>query len=694
MAKFRISEPTILGLTIPRILALHSVWTTQVSVLTADSDEEDTSVCRALSRLFTETAEACLDIIRAENNNGLDQLVFQLVQCARFPYDHSIARIPLGFFMEGENLQLSDFMRGSEKLAEVYLPAFAALFDIAILQVTLPIGVVTGSNTIDDEMEDARADWKDTIMDCCGVLGRDVCLERACGALQQEMQNTTASSSSGSASESGGPHWNKVEACLFCIEVVVHQMPTAGSPLFPQLMAFIGSLPDLPGLKTTIISLIGGFSFWLKTNGSFLPSLLGQLYSSLQSETGRTRSASAKAIKSIFKSCAGLHSMPISELNTIMLQMRSVKKLPLDLDLLLLEGMCAVVSQLTLPVEGKVESLVFLLEPVVASLTKTLASGTLQAAGIVSGDIDRLTVCMKTIKIDGVAIAGMFCKLQPLLQKVLEVYATSEYICEKVCRCYKHSIRSSQKGFTPLLQAMTVFLSEQFQNNPIAAFLYAGAICLSDFSREDQGAHVDVLYAMIWSMSSTFFTNMGSLQQFEQRPDVVEEYFYLMAKTLQYVPLPFLQSPGGSQALVQAGVTGLNLKHTDAQKGILLFFERLINLPTSRSLEGTAPEAVNAKSAAQSLIALCGAPLVLSLCCSLAGQGHAYALNEDNGCCGDVLWGLKQQCPTELQGWISTAVLTFQPTAQAHAKSLDFVNALISSQQKREFVTILDKLAW
>jgi hypothetical protein len=59
--------------------------------------------------------------------------------------------------------------------------------------------------------------------------------------------------------------------------------------------------------------------------------------------------------------------------------------------------------------------------------------GTLQAAGIVSGDIDRLTVCMKTMKIEGVAIAGMFCKLQPLLQKVLEVYATSEYICEKVC---------------------------------------------------------------------------------------------------------------------------------------------------------------------------------------------------------------------------------------------------------------------
>ena len=158
--KFRSSELSILSLAIPRILALRSVWSSQVAILNEDSDTSDMGVCRALSRLFTETAEACLDLIRADNNNGLDQLVFQLVQCAQFPYDHSIARIPLAFFLESENLQLGDFVRQSDKLAETYLPAFAAIFDAAISQTVLPMGCITGSSTIDHEIEEARLDWK------------------------------------------------------------------------------------------------------------------------------------------------------------------------------------------------------------------------------------------------------------------------------------------------------------------------------------------------------------------------------------------------------------------------------------------------------------------------------------------------------------------------------------------------------
>jgi hypothetical protein len=105
----------------------------------------------------------------------------------------------------------------------------------------------------------------------------------------------------------------------------------------------------------------------------------------------------------------------------------------------------------------------------------------------------------------------------------------------------------------------------------------------------------------------------------------------------------------GSRTIVQAGITGLQLKHKDAQKGILLFFDRLIQLPTSRGLGS--PEAASTRAAAQVLVGQCGGPLVTSLCSSLANQGQipAYALNEDNGCCGDVLWSLKLQCPTELQ---------------------------------------------
>ena len=650
VGKFRCSEESLLALTIPRILALRPVWSMQVSLLTADSDSSDMGVCRALCRLFTETAESCLDLIRAENNKGLDQLVFQLVQCSQFPYDHSIARIPLAFFLRAECLQLGDFVRQSERLAETYLPAFAALFDVALQQTVLPMDVITGSSVIDIEVQDARLDWRDTVADCVHVLTAEVCLERACVSLQRELQNASTATQPGQiAAVADGVRWDKVEAHLFCIQIVVHQMSKQKSPMFPHLMTCIGSLPNLPGLKTTSICLIGRFSHWLRENGTFLPVLLAQLYDSLQSPNPATVSAAAMAIKSVFKSCAGVHSLPIPELHNVILEMRAAKKLPLPLDLAMLEGMCFVLSVLPVPTAGKIDSVMFLMDPILESLQRTLSAGTLQAASLVSGDIDRLTTCMRQIDIEGSAVADIFLRIQPLLQKVLAIYATSEYICEKVCRCYKHSIRSARKAFIPLLQPMSVFLSTQFANNPIAAFLYAGAICLSDYSKEDKGAYIDILYTMVWSMTSTFFTHLGSLEKFEQRPDVVEEYFYLMAKALEYAPLPFLQSVEASQTLIQAGVTGLQLKHKDAQKGILHFFDCLIELLARKSLDD--PPLAAARAAVLALVMQAGGPLVLSLCSFLTGQGEgrSYALDEDNGCYGDVLWSLKHQCPGAIQ---------------------------------------------
>jgi transportin-3 len=266
----------------------------------------------------------------------------------------------------------------------------------------------------------------------------------------------------------------------------------------------------------------------------------------------------------------------------------------------------------------------------------------------VAADVDRLTAVMRYIVIDGGDVAGIFASLQPLLAQVLELFQNkSEYVCEKVCRCYKHSIRSCRAAFAPTLKQMTSHLAEQFQKNCIAAFLYAGAICVTDFSREGGGVYVSTLYEMLWSMSNTFFQRMSSLQQFEQKPDVVEEYFYLMAKALQNCPVPLLQSPQGAGALVQAGITGLQLKHKEAQKGILLFFERLIQLPSSVHLAADSLSAL--REEARTLVKQSGQALVSMVFASLAGQAPALALDENNGCSSDVMWGLHLQAPREMK---------------------------------------------
>ena len=512
MQKFRCREPTILNLVTPRIFALRELWTAQVQQLNEDSDVDDMSVCRSLCRLFTETAEACLEVIRDDNNTALDQLVFQLVQCSQFRYDHSIARIPLIFFMEAEDRQLSDFMRSSDKLYERYLPAFVALYDTSLSQLALPADVIIGNNpSMADEVADARIDWRNTVIDCCKVLGPTTCLQRACMVLQehlQAIQQRGQQSNPGNVAVASGPtpltasmgtalQWTRVEASLFCIQTVVQHAPNENNPLFPQLMSFIGSLPsDLNSLNATVVGLIGGFSQWLSRNDSFLPPMLTQLYSSLQADNLQTSAAAAKAIMRVFIACAGVVTLPFSELHTIMQSMRQSNKLDLESDLLLLEGFCVVVSKLPSH-SSKKASFACIVEPIALTLANSISLNPPPAASFVSADIDRLTTCFRYIIMDGAIVAELFAQVQPLLLRVLEVYACKESICEKVCRCYKHSIRSARRGFIPLLPAMTVHLADQFQKTPLAAFLYAGAICFSDYSREDGGVHVQTLYTMV-----------------------------------------------------------------------------------------------------------------------------------------------------------------------------------------------------
>ena len=705
--KFRCREPAILALVGPRVLALRDVWTVQIRQLNEDSDPDDMNICRSLCRLFTETAEACLEVICDDSSHELDQLVFQLVQCAQFPYDHNIARIPLVFFMDAENQQLCDFMRSSARLSAKYLPAYAGLLDTALVQSVLPAENIMGNSAaVSDEVADARIDWKNVVIDCCNVLGPAVCLQRACMVLHEEVQaiqqRGAVASAGGAALATGmgtAAQWGRVEASLYCIQTVVQHAPNENSPLFAQLMAFIGSQPrDLHSLQTTVIGLIGGFSVWLSRNDSFLSAILSQLYSSLQSDQPQTSAAASKAIMRVFVACAGSITLPFSELHGIMQSMRMAQTLSLQSDLLLLEGFCVVISKLPSP-SSKKASFASIVEPIALSLAASVSQSAPPAVSVVVADIDRLTTCFRYIMIDGATVAEMFAQIQPLLLRVLEVYPSKESVCEKVCRFYKHSIRSSRKGFVALLPAMTAHLSDQFQKTPLAAFLYAGAICFADYARDDNGAHVQTLYDMIWRMSSTFFASCKSLQDFERRPDVVEEYFYLMAKALSCAPAPFLMSTDGARVLVDAGITGLQLQHRDAQKGILMFFEKLLQIPTSDELVRSCSncglrDVSSCQATAKVLILQCGAALVLTLCSSLAGQTQAYALDEDNGCAGDVLWNIKLQCPAELQGWLTQVVSSFPANSQMHASKMNLIGSLLASATKRDFLRVMDTFAW
>jgi hypothetical protein len=141
---------------------------------------------------------------------------------------------------------------------------------------------------------------------------------------------------------------------------------------------------------------------------------------------------------------------------------------------------------------------------------------------------------------------------------------------------------------------------------------------------------------MFWELSQIFFSKCSTLELFEKKPDLVEEYFYLASCALQSFPEPMFLNPT-STTIVQAGIVGLNLRHREAQKGILSFFESLVDAIDKVGVHGL-----------ESLRQV-GPALIEYSFFALSGYFPAYAVDEQNGCITDVLWKLCAVTPTEFK---------------------------------------------
>ena len=110
----------------------------------------------------------------------------------------------------------------------------------------------------------------------------------------------------------------------------------------------------------------------------------------------------------------------------------------------------------------------------------------------------------------------------------------------------------------PLLPGLLAHLQEKFKTLPFSAFIYAVNNCVSTFARVDRGAHVGLLYDAVWGISTSLFSRLTSLEAFSAHPDLIEEYFYLLKKTIDLCPQPFLQF-SSIDSLMQAGTNLLLL---------------------------------------------------------------------------------------------------------------------------------------
>lgn len=671
-------DTALINSLLPRIMAVRAVWASEMSL----SAGPNADVCRSVARLFTETMESYIELYLSPNDFGQHHILSQLLDCARFSDDFDVTRIPLRAFYKlavslkelSYEMSLSEF----ERFRESVEPFFLELLSIAVQQLRLDDSVLRGDDKLDSDELAERDEWRDTILDICDVAGSMACIERVCAVMQSEL---TKSGSGGAMS------WGSIEACLFTIQIIGPLLPPNENIFLPQILQLFGTCPQVMGLHMTIMQVSGSVAHWINCNRKYLLPIFEQLLGAL-SVPALSLPASVALLK-LCRRCGGREGvppdqyLPLDKLLRALLTLRSAGTLSLEADTTLLEGLTYIITDM--PPAEATEALKTIIQPTAESLLTHLSNGSPMTTAM--SEVERITVLFRFTGLrrdmysDTHPVTAVFLHVWPLLIKAMQTY-NSASCYEKVCRCYKYVIKSSGYHFLPHLNAMAEHIVQQFCLHPVASFLYVAAVCFGEFTSVGGGtggsgrpigissgtlsercdetpltaAAVDAAQLSLSNifiyMSKIFFEKHQALDDFNRSPDVCEEYFFLSARVVQYLPDILLGAGADTvqrlQIIVQAALYGLRVPHRETIKGILTLFGEIMNLIIEKR-DGLSESDKIIFSNASAVTSACASGLVQTVMGMVGDPGSSFIVEACLDNMVKLMWCLQEITPENMK---------------------------------------------
>ena len=581
-----------------------------------------------------------------------------------------------------------------------FAPQLTRLLAICTNLLRYPVGVDDLSPDRLDDIEGIRLYFADTIEDCCRLLGGEAVLRSTGDQLQEECHRVASLPQNRQLSD-----WHGIEAFLFAIQAISMYVPSDEPQVVPFVMNLIPQLPtEVPLLRATACRTVGKYSSWLGAHPAYLQPLLPYLAQGLS--VPKCASASAVAIREICERCNSLGD-PVLQLYDGIVAARELHRgsgsggedfiLDLKNELEVLEGVCKAISHKlvddpsTSPevITGYVNRLA---QPIITNLKALALPETSASPKQISSEISRLTVLIQHLRLprpSSQPISGMLNRSDfilslmsetwPMLDAVSQKHPRDFNCGEKFCRLHKHALREcGSVHYAPMLEPLIEQIVKNFSHSLLSPYLYLASICISEYGRNP--AHPPILFDLVAKLSSTVFYALRTTDDFIAHPDVVEEFFFMAGRMVNYCPGPLVQSTL-LNSLLQCAALGMKLHHRDANRGTLNFLESTVSyslkLRSSRSLD--ANEQMN-MDALERAILVEGQPLVVNLAHALLGDLPAYRLDSGSGSIAGVLFYLNQLCPELLLQWIQPPLIA----APEHAKSV-FLGTLVNQEAREDF---------
>lgn len=167
-------------------------------------------------------------------------------------------------------------------------------------------------------------------------------------------------------------------------------------------------------------------------------------------------------------------------------------------------------------------------------------------------------------------------ELWPVLDITLSNFGDTPTITEPLCKCFNSFILSYGLHFVPLLPQLMERLVNAFSATGQSCYLWVSFKLVREYAC-DEGDAAAPCFQLVSRLSQSMFMKLQQQQQnINDIPDVIEEYFRMMAAYLDTAPKLLIQDPSLS-TVFQAGIVGLSINEKRALEAILIFYRRLLD---------------------------------------------------------------------------------------------------------------------
>lgn len=565
--------------------------------------EQDVDKALDLSRLFTETADCLIGLLLCVEEMRQCAILDLLLDCMDYA-ETEIVEFIIPFWIEFLGALHPTDSQVKQTLITKYNSILLRLTNLCMINLQFQEEFPRLPFDKQQDFKQYRHDLGDIMRDCSTLAGVNSVLEHCMKGLDVFSLPVAQRK------------WQVIESRLFCIRSIarhVEDSPEAlANPLLPFVFDQFDKIADHPAIRYTACLTISRYAAWLCQRPSTLTPqvqfLTQSIYNSAQDPSYKeweVASAAATAVRSI---ASDAWSFLGQDILRFYLELDHHQVIHVANQVLILEGICIGLQSMYEPltnanVHTVIEILKVIVTPTLERLYGLLQDHSNRNSTAVMDEFLRL-ICLYDYldfkkqhdKLSNDPLVWLTEKVWPLFHQSLTLFAGNDELVERICRCYKRIVRSSEDQFVRFLPQMVENLVNFYRSIPKSSYLYVGSMIIKHYHHLIQDPSKEselnlLLAGMLFSFAELTAQAFGLLQQLQQCAEIVEEFFFLMERAVRCAPTIVIsihtQHPFAAVSdfpvtliarLVEYAATALQVPHHNINKSALSFLEAILEL--------------------------------------------------------------------------------------------------------------------